>query len=76
MTDCIPQLSFGFLGGKEIVGDFNGGDLSSDGGVMLVREADAPSASSWISIPRMMRRMANSSSPSSMASTANTATCL
>jgi len=40
MTQCISQLSFGFLGGKQLVGGFAGGDLSSDGGVMLLREAD------------------------------------
>lgn len=40
MTDCIEQLSFGFLCGKGIRGGFDGGELSTDGGVMLVREAD------------------------------------
>lgn len=40
MTDCIEQLNFGFLCGKEIRGGFDGGELSTDGGVMLVREAD------------------------------------
>ena len=39
-TECVQQLSFGFLGGKEVVGDFGGGNLSSDGGVMLLAEGD------------------------------------
>jgi hypothetical protein len=34
------QLSFGFLRGREIVGTFDGGALSTDGGVVLVAEAD------------------------------------
>jgi hypothetical protein len=40
MTECVRQLSFGFLGVKEVVGEFSGGNLSSDGGLMLVAEAD------------------------------------
>ena len=40
MTQCIEQLSFGFLCGKQICADFDGGELSSDGGVMLLQEAD------------------------------------
>ena len=40
MTQCIRQLSFGFLGHKQVVGDFEGGNLSSDGGLMLVSAAD------------------------------------
>ena len=40
MTECIRQLSFGFLGHKHVVGDFGGGNLSSDGGLMLLSEAD------------------------------------
>jgi hypothetical protein len=33
-------LDFGFLQGKEICARFDGGELSSDGGVMLLAEAD------------------------------------
>lgn len=40
MTQCNSQLSFGLLHRKQIVGAFDGGDISSDGGVMLVAEAD------------------------------------
>ena len=40
MTQCIRQLSFGFLGHKQVVGDFEGGNLSSDGGLMLLSAAD------------------------------------
>lgn len=40
MTQCLEQLDFGFLQGKQICGRFDGGELSSDGGVMLLREAD------------------------------------
>lgn len=40
-TDCTFQkLSFGRLGRREIVADFNGGDLSSDGGVLLLRQVE------------------------------------
>ena len=40
-TDCTSQkLSFGRLGRREIVADFNGGDLSSDGGVLLLRQVE------------------------------------
>jgi hypothetical protein len=40
MTQCIRQLSFGFLGGKHVVGQFDGGNLSSDGGLVLLSAAD------------------------------------
>jgi len=40
MTECVRQLSFGFLGQRKVVGEFSGGNLSSDGGLMLVAEAD------------------------------------
>jgi len=40
MTQCNSQLSFGVLGGKGITGGFDGGDISSDGGLVLVAEAD------------------------------------
>jgi len=40
-TDC-QQTSFQFqaLGGRQVVADFTGGRLSSDGGVLLLRELD------------------------------------
>ncbi len=38
MTQCIRQpLLFSSLARKNIVGDFNGGDLTSDGGLPLLR---------------------------------------
>ena len=40
MTDCISPLDFGFLSGKAIVGGFDGGDISSDGGLLLLAEVD------------------------------------
>jgi hypothetical protein len=40
MTQCIEQLDFGFLCGKQVSASFDGGELSSDGGVLLVAEAD------------------------------------
>lgn len=40
MTQCVEQLDFGFLHGKQICARFDGGELSSDGGVMLLAEAD------------------------------------
>jgi hypothetical protein len=33
-------LDFGFLSRKALIGNFDGGDISSDGGVMLLAEAD------------------------------------
>ena len=41
MTQCNRQpLLFSRLAGKKIVGDFNGGDITSDGGLPLLREGD------------------------------------
>ena len=40
MTDCISQLDFGFLSRKAVLGGFDGGDISSDGGLLLVAEVD------------------------------------
>ena len=40
MTDCISQLDFGFLSHKSVVGAFDGGDISSDGGLMLLAAID------------------------------------
>jgi len=41
-TDCNDQpLLFQDLGRRKVVVDFSGGTLSSDGGVLLVRQVDA-----------------------------------
>src|ERR1051325_9018278 len=41
-TDCKDQsLLFQDLGKRKVVADFSGGTLSSDGGVLLLRQADA-----------------------------------
>ena len=41
MTDCITQpLLFSSLGTKKIQADFNGGHLTSDAGMLLLREVD------------------------------------
>ena len=41
-TECTPsQLEFKGLGRRRIVGAFDGGHISSDGGALLLREADA-----------------------------------
>jgi Transposase DDE domain group 1 len=41
-TDCKDQpLLFQDLGSRKVVADFTGGTLSSDGGVLLVRQVDA-----------------------------------
>jgi hypothetical protein len=40
-TDCKKrQLIFQDLGGRKVVADFSGGTLSSDGGVLLLRQVD------------------------------------
>src|SRR5690606_24575197 len=40
-TECKPEsLSFQAAGGREIVASFDGGTVSSDGGMLLIREAD------------------------------------
>jgi hypothetical protein len=42
VTDCKEQpLLFPDLGPRKVVADFTGGTLSSDGGVLLVRQVDA-----------------------------------
>jgi len=41
-TDCKAQpLLFQALGARQVAADFSGGTLSSDGGVLLVRQVDA-----------------------------------
>ncbi|MEJ2239118.1 MAG: IS1380 family transposase [Gemmatimonadales bacterium] len=40
-TECIPtQLEFHALGSRDVVGRFDGGQISSDGGGLLLREVD------------------------------------
>jgi hypothetical protein len=46
MTECVSQLQFGFLPRKQIVGRFDGGRVSSDGGAALLAEADRRSRDS------------------------------
>jgi len=40
MVLTVPQIEFGILGGKQLTGDFEGGDIASDGGAILLAEAD------------------------------------
>jgi hypothetical protein len=40
MTQCVAQLHLGILHGKRVTGGFDGGDISSDGGLMLIAAAD------------------------------------
>ena len=40
MVQSVPPLGFGILPGKQVVGGFEGGDISSDGGVLLLAEAE------------------------------------
>lgn len=41
-TECnLPSYEFGRLSKRKIVADFSGGDLTSDGGLLLIREIDA-----------------------------------
>ena len=40
MVQCVEQLSLGLLHGKAVGSGLDGGEISSDGGAMLVRAAD------------------------------------
>jgi hypothetical protein len=40
MVHTVPHLEFGILSGREVIGRFDGGAMSSDGGVILVAEAN------------------------------------
>jgi hypothetical protein len=41
-TDCKDQpLLFQDLGSRQVMADFSGGTLSSDGGALLLRQVDA-----------------------------------
>ena len=40
-TECIPdQLSFGKVKGRNVIANFKGGTLTSDGGLVLIAELD------------------------------------
>src|SRR4051812_28564186 len=40
-TDCnTAYLDFPMLGSREVLADFDGGDISSDGGALLLRETE------------------------------------
>lgn len=63
MPDCTAQqMQFGRLGRREIEANFRGGAISSDGGVMLVRQADrkiglSAAAAAALSDPRDPERI-------------------
>lgn len=40
MTDCKSQLTFDFYPRKEVIADFNGGHISSDAGLLPIRQLD------------------------------------
>ena len=40
MTDCREQLTFSFCPSKQVVADFQGGLISSDAGLLPIRELD------------------------------------
>ena len=40
MVQSVPRLELGILRGRQVIGGFDGGDISSDGGVLLLAEAE------------------------------------
>ena len=40
MTECIKTAEFVFYKNRKLEADFSGGDLSSDGGILLLRQLD------------------------------------
>src|SRR5689334_3454571 len=41
-TECsIAYLDFPMLGSRQVLADFDGGDISSDGGALLLRQTEA-----------------------------------
>lgn len=40
MTECRPQLSFDFLPRKQLIADFRGGRITSDAGLLPLRQLD------------------------------------
>jgi len=64
MTECNTKLVFGFSKSKRLDADFTGGDLSSDGGILLFRQIDEKlkllkSFSEVISDPRNQERISH-----------------
>lgn len=64
MTECNTKLSFGFSKNKKLEADFSGGDLSSDGGIFLLRQIDEnlnliKNFSELISDPRNQERVSH-----------------
>lgn len=47
MTQCLEQLPFGILHGMRHAGDLDGGDLSSDGGLVLLAQRVYPIAAGY-----------------------------
>ena len=41
MTDCSEQLTFSFHPSKQVTADFQGGEISSDAGLLPIGELDA-----------------------------------
>jgi len=37
MVRSVPRIELGILGGKQVIGGFDAGGISSDGGVMLAQ---------------------------------------
>jgi hypothetical protein len=61
MTDCRRQLTFSFYQHKQLVADFKGGEISSDTGLLAVRQLDErlgwlAEAASLINDPRRQDR--------------------
>jgi Transposase DDE domain group 1 len=61
MTDCCRQLTFSFYQHKQLIADFKGGQISSDTGLLAVRQLDEKlgwlaQAASLISDPRRRDR--------------------
>ena len=57
MTGCSRQLSFKFYQDKELVADFKGGQISSDAGLLPVRQLEErlgwlPEAAALLCDPR------------------------
>ena len=48
MTICTTRaIAFSRCKGRKVEGKFNGGDITSDGGVLLLREADRKLGEKW-----------------------------
>ncbi|MFW6119254.1 MAG: IS1380 family transposase [Planctomycetota bacterium] len=61
MTDCSEQMTFEFYEHKQLTCDFKGGQISSDAGLLVVRELEQklgwlPEAASLLSDPRHPER--------------------